>query len=349
MHNNGRRDREADFGLGNVADRLVDAAKHDPGLRAAVCDAARQLLDALAFASDPPTREQPSPPEPAVHDEHAPDPAWEAIATRCKLKAEALEWQLERKTLLDAGDRDAVQAGDANLIARAKQHEECFLWMCNEEFHKLREPAEFARAARCYRAVAEAVDVLSVADAAEDGVREAFLLVGEAQSALRVCIDQSGLRNSDPDQREIFRWLRRETKSRQIYVPHMQLKSPADPAEIDDVLDRLAELRQRLTQHRQADKQHDEAVRKVEYHAHKLEAAPDPACEFLRPEWEGLLSALDAARDKGIAADDPALITAIQPVLDLAPIDVNFHAYPGALDVWAKAEERRTDVAGAPA
>ncbi|MEM8873373.1 MAG: hypothetical protein AAGD32_03845 [Planctomycetota bacterium] len=287
--------------------------------------------------------------EPPQHDDSFPTPTWDSIAERCRLKAEALDWQPKRQALSAAGQRETVQHGDADLISRAKQYDECFLWMCNEEFHKLREQAEFERAAHCYRAVAEAVEVLAAAETSGDSVREAFLLVGEAQSALRVAIDQSGLRNSDPDQREIFRWLRRETKSRQIYVPHMQLKSPADPADIEDVRGRLADLHTHLTEHRTADKQHDEAVRKVQYHAHKIEDAPDPACEFLRPEWEGLLSALDAARDKGLSSDDPALIEAIRPVLDLAPIDVNFHAYPGALDVWAKAEESRTRPAEASA
>lgn len=342
MHSNGPIDRDADYGLGNVADRLVDAARHDPGLRAAVCDAARQILDALSHIPEPAQLAETAHESASLDDDFC-TPDWSAIAIRCRLKAEALEWQPKRHALCEAGERDSVQQGDADLICRAKQHDECFLWMCNEEFHRLRAKSEFERAAHCYRAVAEAVQVLQVAEASQDSVREAFLLVGEAQSALRVAIDQSGLRNSDPDQREIFRWLRRETKARQIYVPHMQLKSPADPDEIGDVRERLLDLAQRVTDHRTADKQHDEAVRKVQYHAHKIEAAKDPECEFLRPEWEGLLAALDAARDKGLPADDPALVVAIRPVLDLVPIDVNFHAYPGALDVWAKAEESRID------
>ena len=253
-------------------------------------------------------------PRPAVE---APDELPTAlIGTRCRLMAEAMRWQTRRRQLLDSGPSAEVARTDADLTARARELDGCTLWMTDPAKHDLRSWKSFTRVAMCYDAVALAVETLRRAEDAGDPAkaRAAFLLLGEAQSALRVAVDASGYKGGDPDQLLIFAWLRRETKARKIYVPQMQLKSPADPEQIGDVIGRLRAL---------ADSSDDlSAVKKVKFHAGKLADAPDPAAEYLQQHWAGLMTGLTSAVNGGAAINDRSLVAALSPLVGKIPDEV---------------------------
>ena len=210
---------------------LAERARGEPELRRE----ALRLLDAARRDLAPPRR------EPAEAPERLPA---RLIAARCRVKAEALLWQGRRRALAEGGDREAVAEGDRRTTEAARGLPDCFLWMCREEYHELETHAELARVAACYRAVADAAEALELAErrGGDGAVRPAFLLLGEAQSALRVAVERAGWRRGDPDQALIFAWLRRETRARNVYVPHMQLRSPADPAAAPAIAARTAAL-----------------------------------------------------------------------------------------------------------
>ena len=336
---NGRlgHDGPPDDSLRDTLAALIDGVRRDDALRRTAARLAAEVVEALSAQPSAGTQATPDAPEPAA--EPPADLPVDLIVAHCQLKAEALRWQIQRRQLLDGGAaRDHVQARDQDLIGRAREVEDCFLWMCNEDYHRLRDDERYEQAAACYDAVAAAVRTLRLVEGCGAGGRAAFLLVGEAQSALRVAVDRAGWRKGDPVQLLIFGWLRGETKRRQIYVPHMQLKSPADPDDVADIAGRIAALAERVAGDGAAVPQTCGAEKKALYHARRLAEAVDPRAEHLRSDWDGLLGGLAAARGAGLPPDYPPLIEAVRPLAEHVPHDLNWAATPEAGEVFDLAQ-----------
>jgi hypothetical protein len=148
-------------------------------------------------------------------------PEWHAITdadlplieARCRLKAEGARWAEKRRRMLKDGAvfSTEIEPLDRDIIARAKELPDCFLWMCHPTGPS---PSDL----RLYEVVAGAfevvADVLSILKAVldEPGILQnefegCLDLLAEAQSSLRSAIQNiDGPR--DADQLQVFDWLR---------------------------------------------------------------------------------------------------------------------------------------------
>jgi hypothetical protein len=238
------------------------------------------------------------------------------IATRCRFKAEATRWQSERSRRLDSGED--VSEGDRELVARARASN-TYLWMVSPNKWRERSEDSFRVVAGCYDALADAVEVMGLADRLGREQEAAMKLLAEAQSSVRAAVEDYASTGRDEDQEITFGWLRRETDVRRVYVEYMQLDRPAPPDNYADLRQRIAELRQALDGVRGRDQSLKEAIQKIKYHANKL--AQRPPGELARPDsgdvdFDRIAAAAETVIDAGVPPTDLRLREALLPAID---------------------------------
>lgn len=248
------------------------------------------------------------------------------IARRCRLKARALRWQRERIARLNADECEAVSAADRELIDAARREPDCFLWMCRPDYHAARTDADLDEAAGSYDALAEAAELTAGADEAcaanpsDPLVRDAMLLLGEAQSSLRVTVERADVKREDPDQGLAFFWLRRETAARGVYVPHLQYAMPADPAGHVDLRRRIAELAALVDARRNAACRRRNLFKKVEWHAARLaRGGGNGSGADGDADWRRIAEVVEALVADGVPPSNRELRDLLLPVMTTSP------------------------------
>src|SRR5690606_28392576 len=121
----------------------------------------------------------------AVQDDELP-----RIEHRCRLKAEACRWALERRDLLAAGAEFAleIRPRDDHQIARAKAVPDCFLWMAGKVEPQADNREDWEQLEAAFEVLADAVAVLRAVipfrEEERDIYRALVELLAECQSAL---------------------------------------------------------------------------------------------------------------------------------------------------------------------
>lgn len=175
------------------------------------------------------------------------------VADRLWLKADGARWAAERRQRLSQGADYAseIEPNDREIIRRAKEIPGCYLWTNAPNSPSPRDLSAFETLARCYENVAKAAELVHELDAArtpasDPNLSQAFQFLAEAQSALRLAV-RNAEGPEDPDQFEIFQWLKQHTRGRAIYVArHMRVNDPADPNAWPSLAARLEEFDKRL-------------------------------------------------------------------------------------------------------
>lgn len=244
------------------------------------------------------------------------------IPARCRLKAEACRWKLERKRLMEAGRRfaDEIEPRDKDLIARAKQIPDCFLWMNWQDGPTVGETLAWESLADCFEALAEAVPLLqeaaACADEFPDLLKEALTLAAEAQSAVR-----SGARGvwyeDEQEQDRTYNWLKRTAAERGHYIGrYMRVDDPADPTQSADLRRRLAEFRERLDARRGQDKIRKKRMGQLKYVSGQIQAEPEADQSY---NWEKLIAAVDELVQAGEPPSSKEIRKHLLPILDDLP------------------------------
>ena len=177
-------------------------------------------------ASPPPASSRP-------HDPAAAHPDLDALADRCRLKAEAARWAA------DCQRRSAGPAPtDPALAAWAGRLSDGFYWS-NARGDAIPDLAPLDDAGGSFEALAEALTL-----AAHEGrgglIARALPLLAEAQSAARQALRRLGMAD-DPDQVMAYEWVRDAAARYRLYLKrHMRADDPADPCRWPDLLARIA-------------------------------------------------------------------------------------------------------------
>ena len=186
------------------------------------------------------------------------------IEARCRLKAEACRWAATRRRLLAEGApfRTQIEPKDKEMIEAGKS-QECFLWMCSPDAASV-DLASYEMAAASFETLAEAIGfvraILESPDSGKNDLEAPLLLLAEAQSALRIAVGELSP-HDDAEQEQVFRWLRRTTEEKQVFVRrHMKLNDPADPKNAGDLKGRIQTARASVEQ-AQSSQQEKKAVR----------------------------------------------------------------------------------------
>src|SRR5262249_4958968 len=184
------------------------------------------------------------------------------VEARCRLKAEAVRWTMQRQHLLREGaKRQDIEPRDQEIIKQAKQLPDCFLWMIYVPESSPTKLVSQGHLAGCFDTVANAVAFMREIIVDLDGTNEVFEralnVLAEAQSALRSAID--AVPNGpafDPDQKKVYDWLRATAGQKQIFISRfMRGEDRADPSRWESMLTRIENLREDHQQLRKRDKQ----------------------------------------------------------------------------------------------
>lgn len=264
----------------------------------------------------------------SVRDEWPEDNGWSVvtldelplIAQRCRLKAEAARWTLERAALIEGGAAifEAVAPRDTALVEQARQFSHCYLWMFQRDALPADEQSAYTHLAGCYEAAADALEFacMLLADQAPTMVQQALLLAAEAQSALRNAVQALG-RNSDRDQIRIFMWLREYSNEQQIYVERfMRANDSADPQDWPLLRERISTTAATYQASLEGQRRKRKLLKKAQYHRQLILATP--AVERLY-DWRKVFEAIDELVTEGTPASNIDLRDLLLPLIDLIP------------------------------
>lgn len=251
----------------------------------------------------------------ATHDDLA------TVETRCRLKADGARWAARRSRLMAEGANyeTDIEPRDREIIAQAKATPNCYLWMCHPSGPSPRDLRKYDRVAVGFDNLAE---ILSLVRQIEEDATlyqnqfgRALDLLAEAQSALRVAIDQLD-GPGDSDQVQAFQWLKATAAEHQVFIKrHMRVDDPADPNHWEDLAGRIEALDAELQDARRRTKQRHKLLGKVR---HKVSLfREDPA--GIPDHFRILVATVEQLIEDGLPPSNRELRDYLLPIVDAMP------------------------------
>lgn len=242
------------------------------------------------------------------------------VESRCRLKAEGLRWAATRRRRLAEGAHYAteIEPLDRDIIARAKQLPDCYLWMCHSSGPSPSDLGRYEIAARSFENVADALAILRLV-LEESALPQALLeqgmdLLAEAQSALRGAIAELD-GPADHDQVQAFAWLKAAASRFQVYVGrHMRLNDPADPSRGAELSARLDAFDEAVQSTRSRTKRRRRLLGKVRHKA-SLICNPDDD----EDAWRILIATVEELLADGLPPSHRELRETLAPVMESLP------------------------------
>lgn len=246
------------------------------------------------------------------------------IEKRCRLKAEGMRWAAERARRIESGadfELD-IRPKDQDIIGRAKEIPNCFLWMNQPPGPTPQELPFYEEVAACFEVLATAValaeEMKNTESCPDDMYRETLALLAEAQSMLKTAVERIN-RDVDADQRMVHRWIRNSTEERRVYIErHMNAADPADPNNRGKLNLRIVRAQSQLQQFQQKDKTRKKKFSKVSYIADRLKGGQLSRPE-LETEWRTLVETVDEMVTEGVPPSSVELRQRLLPLMDLLP------------------------------
>jgi hypothetical protein len=199
------------------------------------------------------------------------------------------------------------------LIDEARQLSDCFLWVFLTDKSQP-DDNTLQMVAESYDAQADAAALMLAVDAFPSGSgsdleSDAMRLLAEANSGLRVALEQTWLTKPDFDQLDTHRWLRHETASRRVYIAEfMSLDRPADPANAADLRERIAQASRRITDFASREKLIKATINQIRYEARRIENDPTDDLEARRRK---IIQGVIKLRQVDIPPTDKRILQAI--------------------------------------
>jgi hypothetical protein len=294
---------------------LANVMQHPP---APVLREPREPLPELTLGRSLPPYEAPARSFPQLRSGRA---DFALIETRCRLKAEGCRWAQSRRRMLSDGVdfHLEIDPKDRELISRAKQVPNCYLWMNHPSGPAPSDLSLYDNVAGCFEAVADAVALVKHIEEEEGSDQTEFEaaldLLAEAQSALRMAI--TAIEGPmDNDQTEIFHWLKATAQERQVFIRRfMRLDDPADPTQSRALMARIEAIDSRLQDSRRRERQRKKLLGKVRHKVSIIQQNPAAAEE----EWRILAASVDELITDGLPPSNRELREIVLPVIEHLP------------------------------
>ena len=169
----------------------------------------------------------------------------DAIAARCRWKSEAARSVAERLRRHREGNDFPVEdpAIDRDVIEWSKWLTDCFYWSAAANDAPVADVSPLDDLGGCLEVVAAALSLVQGREGGRSGdpkgLDRALPLIGEAQSALRAAFQRLGVA-ADPDQVEVFEWVKTTAARRHIYLKrYMRVDDVAEAARWPERLARI--------------------------------------------------------------------------------------------------------------
>ncbi len=295
-----------------------------------------------------------------------PAPDLPLIVRRARLKEQAARWAGERRRRIAAGldfDSDIVPT-DRELISAAKALPNCYLWMLDPYGPGVPDDDLLEQVGGCHLNLAEAAQLVDdlrryLAEDESDAsipLQDAVRLLAEAQSALRVMLEEIGMaRRADQDQFEAFLWLKEFTSAEGVYVErYMRLADPADPSRWRDLARRIEALRHEVGERRTSERHRRALFNKARYHFGRISSAAASGnghADADLDDWVKALAAVDGLVRSGLPPSAVELRELLLPHVDAIPegVEVDDGAGLAIDEVERYREWREEDRREAPA
>jgi hypothetical protein len=244
----------------------------------------------------------------------------DATRARCRGKSEAARWGAERLRRLGEGNVFPVEnpAMDQELVEWADKLTDCFYWKTSandsQPTGNRRLISLLDDVGGCFETAAEALSLVQGRVAQRSGhprVLERVLpLIAEAQSALRAALQRLGAPD-DPDQLEVFEWLKATAARQHVYLKRfMRADDAADPARWPELLARI----ESATASGQQSRQQSAQIEQVRDHLHR--ARNDGGNGH---DWPAIMNAVDKLVEEGVPPSNREIRELLLPVIDDIP------------------------------
>ncbi len=242
------------------------------------------------------------------------------IEERCRLKAEGARWAATRQRRINEGADYAleIEPVDRDLIARAKDLEDCFLWMNHPSGPIPPNLDWWEDVAGCFDTAAMIVAVLEelVGDVKKYRplFEQALDLAAEAQSALRMVVEAVDGK-PDNDQQKLFYWLSQAAADYQVFIQRfMRLDDAANPTTWGDLQERISGLDAQIEAIRKQEKQRLQLFGKGNYHARLIREGRDTL-----DDWNKVIAAVESLVNEGIPPSNTDIREMLLPIVDGMP------------------------------
>jgi hypothetical protein len=276
------------------------------------------------------------------------------IEARCRLKAEGARWAVTRRRRLAEGAefRTEIDPQDRDIIAKAKELPDCFLWMNHPSGPSPANLSLLEDVAGCFEAVADAIAlvraVLADLENSQDVFVQALDLTAEAQSSLRAAI----LRidgPTDKDQAQVFTWLKTTAAEQQIFIQrYMRTDDVADPTRWAHLASRLDALNGQMEEARKRARNRKKLLGKLRYNLQMISGSEVAPLEG----WQALAGVVDSLVRAGVPPSNREVREMLLPVIDDMPdlpdLPQGFLLVLREIDRYLESRPPATDAAVAP-
>jgi hypothetical protein len=244
------------------------------------------------------------------------------VEARLRLKAEGARWAAKRRQMMSGGAdfQLEVEPLDREIIERAKQVPDCFLWMCHPSGPAPSDPSQFETLADAFDSTQSAVALVRrvLADSNGGGnedLEQAMLFLAEAQSALRVAVERLGAR-ADKDQQRAYFWLKDACAQRAVFVPrYMRLDDPADPEALELLDQRVDAADAEYARRRGSSKARESGLKRIRYHLKSIASGDGDHGH----DWRRVVDTVDLLVGDGLPPSNVELRELLLPVVEQVP------------------------------
>jgi hypothetical protein len=319
------REPAADSALVNspLESATASTVEEGAGSRASTSEAAEldsnpgtERLRELTLGRASPSQNDPRPNPVTIKRVETAHDDLDAIRARCRGKSEAARWAAERLRRLGEGNAFPVEnaAMEQELVEWADKLTDCFYWKTAASDSQPTDILLLDDVGGCFETTAEALSLFVGPVAQRSGnpkVLERVLpLIAEAQSALRAAFQRLGAPD-DPDQLEVFEWLKATAARRHVYLKRfMRADDHADPA-------RWSELLARIESATAAGQQSRQQSARIERVRDQLKVARND--QGIGHDWPAIISAVDKLVEEGIPPSNREIRELLLPLIDDMP------------------------------
>jgi hypothetical protein len=244
------------------------------------------------------------------------------LETRCRAKAEAAHCAAERLQRIREGNDipNEHSAIDPETVAWAERLTDTFYWLKSSESAERADLSLLNNVGGCFESIAEALALvgqqLDQKSGKPRGLERLLPLVCEAQSALRSAFQRLG-DNADPDQMEVFEWVKTTAARHHIYIKRfMRADDLADPTHWPELIARIESTAESGRPSPQLRSQIERLREQVDH----IQAREDDAGQ----DWRAVVKTVDEIIAEGVPASNREIRALLLPVIDDLPESDNW-------------------------